>query len=83
MATKKAEEAEVKNGEKFLVILEPPRDNEENYQLVGVNGNMTKIMKGVPVYVSREIKEVLDNAKIAKKVMEANQALASTEKKKK
>lgn len=76
MATKKTEEVTAPNEEKFLVILEPARDNEENFLVVGVNGVAYKLMKGVPIYVNRAIKEVLDNSKIAKKIVDANKSKA-------
>ena len=73
-ATKKVDE--VKKEEKFLVMLEPARDNEDNFQVVGVNGVAYKLMKGVPVYVNAAVKEVLDNSKIAKKIVDENKSKA-------
>ena len=78
MATKKVvEEEEIKkDDEKFLVMLAPARDNEENFVVVGVNGVAYKLMKGVPVYVNKAVKEVLDNARIATKIVEQNKSKA-------
>lgn len=75
MATKKAVE-EATGEEKFLVILEPARDNEENFLIVGVNGVAYKLMRGVPLYVNKAVKEVLDNSKIAKKIVDENKSKA-------
>lgn len=72
--TKKVEE--VKNDEKYFVMIPPARDKEENFVLVGINGEATKLMRGVPLYVSKEVKEVLDNSRVAMKFLEQNQAKA-------
>lgn len=72
--TKKAEEA--KTEEKYQVMLAPARDNEENFVVVGVNGVAYKLMRGVPIYVNAAVKEVLDNSRIATKVVEENKSKA-------
>lgn len=72
--TKKAEEA--KKDDKFLVIVEKAHDREENFLVVGVNGVAYKLMRGVPIYVNAEVKEVLENARIAKRIVEENQSKA-------
>ena len=67
---------EGKGEEKFLVILEPARDNDPNFKLVGLNGVALKLMRGVPIYVTKAVKEVLDNSKIAMKVVDENKEKA-------
>lgn len=76
MATTKAIE-EPKKEEKFLIMLPPANDKEENFVIVGVNGKLTKIQKGVPVYVTGAVKAVLDNARVASKVLEASKEKAA------
>lgn len=75
MAVAKATEA--KKPEKVTVLLPPAPDNEDNFVLVGVNGVIIKIKRGVAVQVDPCYKEVLDNASIAYKVLEAHQEAAS------
>jgi len=75
MATAKKTE-EVKGEEKFLVMLAPAQDREENFLVVGVNGVAYKLMKGVPIYVNAAVKEVLDNSRIAMKIVEENKSKA-------
>ena len=57
---------------KVLVFLPPANDNEENFVLVGVNGVMLKIQRGVTVAIPKPFKAVLDNASIAYKIAEQN-----------
>lgn len=76
MAVSKAT-AEQKKDEKVTVFLPPAPDNEENFVLVGVNGVIIKIRRGVAVKVDPCYKEVLDNAAIAYKVLEKHQEAAS------
>lgn len=76
MASTKKVEVEEKKDEKYFVMLPPARDKEENFVLVGINGEATKLMRGVPLYVSKEVKEVLDNSRVAMKFLEQNQAKA-------
>lgn len=81
MATKKnvneAAVSEFAADDRVTVFLQPAADNEDNFQLVGVNGEMMKIMRGVPVKVPMAFKAVLDNKRVACKVLEANKAKAS------
>lgn len=74
MAT--AKKVEENKDDKFMVMLAPARDKEENFQLVGVNGVAYKLMRGVPIYVNAAVKEVLDNARIAVKIVEENKSKA-------
>ena len=74
MAT--AKKVEENKDEKFMVMLAPARDKEENFVVVGVNGVAYKLMRGVPVYVNAAVKEVLDNARIASKIVEENRTKA-------
>lgn len=75
MAVAKATEA--KKPEKVTVLLPPAPDGEENFKIVGVNGVLVKIQRGVAVQVDPAYKEVLDNASIAYKVLEQHQEAAS------
>ena len=73
--TKETKETPVMTGEeKVTVFLPPANDNEENFVLVGVNGEMCKIMRGVPVEIKHKYKAVLDNARLAYKVLEKTMA---------
>lgn len=74
MATAKKTE---KTDDRVTVFLQPAADNEENFVLVGVNGVIIKIKRGVAVKVKKCYKEVLDNASIAYKVLEAKQEAMS------
>mgnify|MGYP004724803743 CR=1 FL=1 len=47
---------------KKTVLLHRGRKNEENFQIVSVNGRSWKIMKGVEVQVPDYVAEVLENA---------------------
>ena len=47
---------------KKTVLLHRGRKNEENFQIVSVNGRSWKIMKGVEVQVPDFVAEVLENA---------------------
>lgn len=58
--------------EKVMVFLPPAPDNEENFVLVGVNGVMLKIQRGIAVAIPKPFKEVLDNASIAYRIAEQN-----------
>lgn len=75
MAVAKATEA--KKPEKVTVLIPPAPDGEDNFVLVGVNGVIIKIKRGVAVQVDPCYKEVLDNASIAHKVLEQHQEAAS------
>lgn len=46
------------------VLLHRGRKNEENFQIVSVNGRSWKIMKGVEVQVPDFVAEVLENAQM-------------------
>lgn len=46
---------------KKTVLLHRGRKNEENFQIVSVNGRSWKIMKGVEVQVPDYVAEVLEN----------------------
>lgn len=46
------------------VFLHRGRKNEENFQIVSVNGRSWKIMKGVEVSVPDYVAEVLENAEM-------------------
>ena len=72
-----AAKTEAKKTEKVTVFLPPAADNEENFVLVGCNGVMIKIQRGVAVEVDPCYKAILDNASIAYKVYEAHQEAAS------
>ena len=45
-------------------MLQRDRKNEENFQIVSVNGRSWKIMKGVEVQVPDFVAEVLENAQM-------------------
>lgn len=79
MATKKNNEieSEFKQDDRVSVLIPPAAENEENFVLVGVNGEMMKIQRGVVVKIPKAFKEVLDNSRIATKVLEATKAKAS------
>jgi uncharacterized protein (DUF2126 family) len=80
MATKKnVNEAAVSefDDERVTVFLPPANDNEDNFKLVGVNGEMIKIQRGVAVQIPKPFKAALDNSRVAYKVLEANKAKAS------
>lgn len=62
----------VNNDERVRVFLPPAPDNEENFVLVGVNGVMIKIQRGMAVDIPKAYKAVLDNAQIAYKIAEKN-----------
>lgn len=47
-----------------VVFLHRGRKNEENFQIVSVNGRSWKIMKGVEVSVPDYVAEVLENAEM-------------------
>ena len=47
-----------------MVFLHRGRKNEENFQIVSVNGSSWKIMKGVEVSVPDYVAEVLENAEM-------------------
>ena len=49
---------------KKTVLLHRGRKNEENFQIVSVNGRSWKIMKGVEVQVPDYVAEVLENAQM-------------------
>ena len=49
---------------KKTVLLQRGRKNEENFQIVSVNGRSWKIMKGVEVEVPAYVAEVLENAQM-------------------
>lgn len=49
---------------KKTVLLYRGRKNEENFQIVSVNGRNWKIMKGVEVQVPDYVAEVLENAQM-------------------
>lgn len=49
---------------KKTVLLHRGRKNEENFQIVSVNGRSWKIMKGVEVQVPDFVAEVLENAQM-------------------
>ena len=59
---------------RVTVFLPPANDNEENFVLVGVNGEMCKIMRGTPVEIKHKFKAVLDNSRVAYKVLEKTMA---------
>lgn len=46
------------------IFLHRGRKNEENFQIVSVNGRSWKIMKGVEVSVPDYVAEVLENAEM-------------------
>lgn len=80
MATKKnVNEAAVSEfeDERVTVFLQPANDNEDNFKLVGVNGEMIKIQRGVTVQIPKPFKAALDNSRVAYKVLEANKTKAS------
>lgn len=45
-----------------IMIDEDPQLKNRNYETVSVNGRVTQIKRGVPVYVSPEVVHVLENA---------------------
>ena len=49
---------------KKTVLLHRGRKNEENFQIVSVNGRNWKIMTGVEVQVPDFVAEVLENAQM-------------------
>lgn len=49
---------------KKTVLLHRGRKNEENFQIVSVNGRSWKIMKGVEVQVPDFVAEVLEKAQM-------------------
>lgn len=78
MAAKKVEETiGTKENDKVTVILPPARDDEDNFLLVGVNGVMLKIKRGVQVSIPKAYKEVLDNASIQMKIVEEKKEKAA------
>lgn len=79
MAAKKNEPIidALKDDERVTVFLPPAADNEDNFQLLSVNGVMMKVQRGVAVQIPRAYKEVLDNAQIANKVLAAKMEKAS------
>ena len=79
MATKKNNEieSEFKQDDRVPVFIQPAAENEENFILVGVNGEMMKIQRGIKVQIPKPFKAALDNSRIATKVLEATKAKAS------
>ena len=77
MAAKKIVDEIMNTDERVTVFLPPARDNEDNFEIVSVNGVAMKIQRGVAVKVPKAYKEVLDNAQIANKVLAATIAKAS------
>lgn len=77
MAAKKNIISEFDKDDRVSVFLPPAAENEENFKLVSVNGEMMKIKRGEVVKIPKAFKEVLDNARIATKVLEATQEKAS------
>ena len=49
---------------KKTILLHRGRKNEENFQIVSVNGRSWKIMKGVEVQVPEFVAQVLENARM-------------------
>ena len=49
---------------KKTVLLHRGRKNEENFQIVSVNGRSWKIIKGVEVQVPEFVAQVLENARM-------------------
>ena len=49
---------------KTVLLHQGTKKNEENFQIVSVNGRSWKIMKGVEVQVPDYVAEVLENAQM-------------------
>lgn len=78
MASKKiTEELENKDNRVTVFLAPAANEDEDNFVLLSVNGVMLKVQRGVPVQIPKAYKEVLDNAKIANKVLADKMAKAS------
>jgi len=77
MASKKITEEIENKDDRVTVFLAPAAEDEDNFVLLSVNGIMLKVQRGVPVQIPKAYKEVLDNAKIANKVLADKMAKAA------